>query len=580
MHPSEARTVIVQWIGPGKRSNPKAGEPVPLEIARALGASARALLFAYEDDESARANAAKIVGRARERYPAAAVATLALRPLSSAYDPIDARAALSKRPAELTVDTPRARERTVHTLADPAHDWIAKLCPSDRPAHVLLSTATGTSAIVVTLLSELADALADAVLARALPSAALSIARWPPAERGSVREELVERFEPARDLLGRSRRARKRVLAWAPQGVPLLLLGETGAGKTTIAAELHEQWWAHAREPAVFLASNCSLLEPQLAAAELFGAKKGAFTGAVASRPGLFGQALAKKRATIFLDEFAELPKDTQAKLLTAIEPSSSRDGGRAFAFTAVGTELAQRVPIEQLRIVLATNRAIDASDSPLREDLAARVAQLRVRVAPLRETPAAIPALVLEAIEQLSRQSAEHEAQKLTIADLSTLSLLLDECLDRRRAWRFNHRDARRLAVDLTMIARTSGGLTRLKDRRAIDRDDVREAFARLEPDRAASSKITGDPWSLPVDEAASATVRAALEALPLSERYSALLLVRALAACDGNAADAWRLLIERRAFAPGRGAASVRNPSAAFAQRWRALLGATRPG
>lgn len=576
----EAPRVIVQWIGPGPRSSPQEGEPVPLEIARALGASAHALLFAYEDNERSRTITEGIRRRAMERYPAAMVATLALRKLSSAYDPIDARAALASSAAKLTVASPRARTVKEHTLLDPAREWIQHLCPRDRAADVLLSTATGTSAIVATLLSELADALADAVQGRALSEAALSIVRWPPGESQVVRTELVEQWRRGTDLLGRSRRARARVLAWAPYGVPLLLLGETGAGKTTIAAELHAQWWRREGGSAVFLQSNCSLLEPQLAAAELFGAKKGAFTGAVASRPGLFGQALAKKRATIFLDEFAELPKDTQAKLLTAIEPSSSGDGARGYAFTAVGTELAQRIPIEQLRLVLATNRAIDEQESPLRQDLAARVSQLIVRVAPLRETPAAIPALVLEAIEQQSRQSVEQETQKLTIADLSTLSLLLDACLDRARPWRFNHRDVRRLAVDLWMIARTDGRLTRLKDRGAIDREHVRAAFERLDPRRAAPDERRADPWTLALDDGLSAPLRAALEALPLSDRYSALLLVRALAESAGNAAVAWRLLIERGAFAPGRGAASVRNPSAAFAQRWRALLGDTAMG
>ena len=177
---------------------------------------------------------------------------------------------------------------------------------------------------------------------------------------------------PVEELAGESdamRRLRELVARMAPHDSPVLILGETGAGKERVARALHR----HGLRPnGPFVALNCAALPEHLLESELFGHARGAFTDARASRSGLLVHA---NGGTLFLDEIGELPLALQPKLLRALQEQRVRP---------IGGE--QEVPFDA-RIVAATNRDIDAAveEGRFREDLLFRLDVLRIDVPPLR---------------------------------------------------------------------------------------------------------------------------------------------------------------------------------------------------
>jgi transcriptional regulator with GAF, ATPase, and Fis domain len=175
------------------------------------------------------------------------------------------------------------------------------------------------------------------------------------------------------DLLGKAPKMRElfadleRV---APTDLSLLIEGETGTGKELVAESVHR---ASPRTDGPFVVFDCSAVAPTLAESELFGHERGAFTGAVAARPGVFEQASG---GTIFLDELGELTKDLQPKLLRVLEKREVRRLG--------GT---RPIPVD-VRLIAATNRNLRAEvrRGEFREDLYYRVAGAHVYVPPLRD--------------------------------------------------------------------------------------------------------------------------------------------------------------------------------------------------
>ena len=165
----------------------------------------------------------------------------------------------------------------------------------------------------------------------------------------------------------------------APTELSLLIEGETGTGKELVADSVHR---ASPRADGPFVTFDCSSVAPSLAESELFGHERGAFTGAVGSRAGIFEQASG---GTIFLDELGELPKELQPKLLRVLEKREVRRIG--------GT---RTIPID-VRLICATNRNLRAevARGSFREDLYFRVAGARVYVPPLRERMSDLPRLI-----------------------------------------------------------------------------------------------------------------------------------------------------------------------------------------
>jgi DNA-binding NtrC family response regulator len=168
----------------------------------------------------------------------------------------------------------------------------------------------------------------------------------------------------------------------------VLLEGESGTGKELFARSLHA---LSARADAPFVAINCAAIPETLLETELFGHEKGAFTGAVARKPGKFEMA---HRGTLFLDEIGDLPLALQAKILRALEEKR---------FERVGGTASVQVDV---RLVAATNRGLRAAVAArrFREDLFFRLSVFPITVPPLRERPGDIPMLARYFIERFCR--------------------------------------------------------------------------------------------------------------------------------------------------------------------------------
>ncbi len=171
----------------------------------------------------------------------------------------------------------------------------------------------------------------------------------------------------------------------AASDIPVLVTGETGAGKELIAVALHE--WS-GRRGLPFVAINCAAVAETLFESELFGHVRGAFTDAVKDKAGLFEKA---DHGTLLLDEIGELPQRLQPKLLRVLET------GRV---SRVGSSKEKEVSV---RVVASTNRDLedDVQKGAFRRDLFFRLAASRVVVPPLRDRPLDIPVLARAFLEE-----------------------------------------------------------------------------------------------------------------------------------------------------------------------------------
>jgi DNA-binding NtrC family response regulator len=168
----------------------------------------------------------------------------------------------------------------------------------------------------------------------------------------------------------------------------VLLEGESGTGKELFARSLHA---LSQRADAPFVAINCAAIPETLLETELFGHEKGAFTGAVARKPGKFEMA---HHGTLFLDEIGDLPLALQAKILRALEEKR---------FERVGGTASVQVDV---RLVAATNRGLRAAVAArrFREDLFFRLSVFPITVPPLRERQGDIPVLARYFVERFCR--------------------------------------------------------------------------------------------------------------------------------------------------------------------------------
>jgi transcriptional regulator with GAF, ATPase, and Fis domain len=170
---------------------------------------------------------------------------------------------------------------------------------------------------------------------------------------------------------------------------PVLLLGETGAGKDVVANAIH---YSSTRRDAPFINVNCGAIPETLIDSELFGHERGAFTGALSQKRGRFERA---DKGTIFLDEIGELPPQAQVRLLKVLQSKEIERVG--------GTRI---IPLD-IRIIAATNRDLEAmvKANQFREDLWFRLNVFPIWIPPLRERKSDIPALVQHFIDLKTRE-------------------------------------------------------------------------------------------------------------------------------------------------------------------------------
>ena len=184
----------------------------------------------------------------------------------------------------------------------------------------------------------------------------------------------------------------ERIGRIAPYDIPVLLTGESGTGKELLARALH---YNSPRADKPFVAENCGAMPDQLLESELFGHEKGAFTGAVSARIGLFEQA---NGGTIFLDEIGDTSPAFQVKLLRVLQEREVRP---------IGANRRRQVDV---RVVAATNRDLEREirEGRFRDDLYYRLAGVRVHLPTLRERPMDIPAIALGILEDARRTFAK----------------------------------------------------------------------------------------------------------------------------------------------------------------------------
>jgi sigma-54 dependent transcriptional regulator, flagellar regulatory protein len=197
---------------------------------------------------------------------------------------------------------------------------------------------------------------------------------------------------PFKDLIGQSERMQRifrLVEKVADSDSTIIIQGETGTGKGLIAKAIHEHSY---RKDKPFVQINCGAIPENLLESELFGHVKGAFTGAVAAKPGKFEIA---NGGTIFLDEIGDMSHDLQVKLLKVLEESEfERVGGCQTIKTDV-------------RIIAATHRDLDAAveNGTFREDLYYRLVVIPLTLPPLRDRKSDIPLLIAHFLDRLNQK-------------------------------------------------------------------------------------------------------------------------------------------------------------------------------
>lgn len=214
-------------------------------------------------------------------------------------------------------------------------------------------------------------------------------------------EQRLKAAEGAAELVGDSSpmlRVKKLISKIAPTESSVLVLGETGTGKELAARSIHEQ---SKRAEMPFVAVNCGALPEQLVESELFGHRKGAFTGAETHRKGLIEMA---NGGTLFLDELGELDKATQVKLLRFLESGELRRIGENEAFHV------------DVRVVCATNRPLQemVDEGSFREDLYFRVNTFEIRLPTLRDRSDDVKLLAHHLIE---RHCSRHGGSVVTLS-------------------------------------------------------------------------------------------------------------------------------------------------------------------
>ncbi len=309
-------------------------------------------------------------------------------------------------------------------------------------------------------------------------------------ENRALRRELDRRYSFS-EIIGTSERLQRvfrLVEKVATTNTNVLIYGESGTGKELVARAVHHN---SPRSLRPFVAINCGALPETLLESELFGHTKGAFTGAVNARPGLFRSA---EGGTIFLDEIGEISPTLQVRLLRAVQEHE---------VTPVGSSAPIRF---DARIICATNRDLEkeVSEGRFREDLFYRLNVIEIHLPPLRERREDIPLLVRHFIKRTAREQGQNEKA----VDANVMTALINH------AWPGNVRELQNAIeraftlsgeqIDLESlpprIAESAQGQQPLRDpdglRPTLDEIERRymfETLAAVNQDKARAANILG---------------------------------------------------------------------------------------
>ncbi len=325
-------------------------------------------------------------------------------------------------------------------------------------------------------------------------------------------ERFIVRDPSMRSLYEQAARAARALIS-------VLVLGETGVGKEVLARAIHAR---SPRASGPFIGLNCAALAESILESELFGHEKGAFTGALQTRPGLFE---AADGGTVFLDEVGELPASTQAKLLRVLEDRT---------VTRLGARAPRAIDV---RFVSATNRDLEAAieRGAFRQDLYFRLNGISLTIPPLRERQSEIEPLarsfVVAACRSLDRE------QPLGITEEATAAL-------RAYPWPGNVRELRNV-VERAVVLCTGSAISPENLPRQLVDPSLRQATS---SDRQNTLRGAREP----VASEASATDSNAVRADSLKAEIRDLeraRLVEALQRSGGNQTEAAKILgISRR--------------------------------
>jgi two-component system, NtrC family, nitrogen regulation response regulator GlnG len=292
-----------------------------------------------------------------------------------------------------------------------------------------------------------------------------------------------ERFALVGDnhLVEQVRRDVRRI---ADLDVPVLVRGETGTGKELVARAIHQAGRLRDRP---FVAVNMAAIPPSLAAAELFGAERGAYTGAVQSRPGYFGLA---QDGTLFLDEVGEAPPDVQGMLLRVLETGEVQPVG------------ARQAAHARVRLITATDADLEArvADGTFRAPLLHRLSGYEITLPPLRERRDDIARLILHFLRR--ELEIAGEAHRLDAPPASTAPWLPASLVARlsRHDWPGNVRQLRNVVRHLVIGSRGAASLEPGPALERMLRPSPPETRGRLDaggsaPERRATSPGTEPP-------------------------------------------------------------------------------------
>ena len=267
---------------------------------------------------------------------------------------------------------------------------------------------------------------------------------------------------------------------------PVLIVGESGTGKELVARAIHFRGSLRKRP---FVAVDCGSLVPTLIESELFGYERGAFTGALKSKEGLF---VSANGGTIFLDEIGELPLEMQAKLLRVLQEKEIRP---------VGSNQRHKIDV---RVVAATNRDLESAyrAGTFRKDLYFRLNVVTIALPSLRERRSDIPALIQAFLARYSPDA------KITLTTAAMNSLLqydwpgnvreLENCIERAIALG-NRRsiDVQDLPPSIRTISPESS--SRSEDGSAsnnledMERETIRRVFEQAKGDKVLAGRLLG---------------------------------------------------------------------------------------